>query len=29
LKSFEVLGGSPGLLNFNRLFLKLDRFICN
>ena len=27
--SFEIIGYSSEVSNFNRLFLKLDRFICN
>ena len=30
MDSFEMIGNFPAVvLNFNRLFLKLNRFICN
>ena len=30
MDSTEMMGNSPEvLMNFNRLFLKLNRFICN
>jgi hypothetical protein len=29
INSSSMIGNSPAVLNFNRLFLELNRFICN
>ena len=29
MKPSNMIGNFPAVLNFNRLFLKLDQFICN
>ena len=29
INSSRMIGNFPAVLNFNRLFLKLNRFICN